>query len=82
MLFQKAMLFLTNRMRKIFIKIINFYQKNSRVFKKSSCVFYPSCSEYSKQAIKKYGIFKGIYLGIKRIIKCHPWQKNQIDLLK
>ena len=37
------------------------------------CMFYPSCSEYSKQAIKKYGIFKGTYLGIKRILRCGPW---------
>ena len=37
------------------------------------CMFYPSCSEYSKQAVQKYGIFKGTYLGFRRILKCGPW---------
>lgn len=68
---------------KIFlINLISFYQKRISVFKKSSCVFYPTCSEYTKQAIDKYGAAKGIYLGIKRILRCHPWQKNHMDLLK
>ena len=46
------------------------------------CVFYPSCSEYMKQAIEKYGLFKGGYLGFLRILRCHPWQKTHIDPLK
>lgn len=69
-------------MKTLFVFLINFYQKYIRVLKKPSCVFYPSCSEYTKQAITKYGIFKGIFLGIKRISRCHPWQKNHIDPLK
>jgi len=64
------------------IKLISFYQKFISPLKKSSCVFYPTCSEYSKQAIKKYGICNGLFLGLKRILRCHPWQKNNIDLLK
>ena len=60
--------------------LINFYQKNISVFlKPNTCVFFPSCSEYTKQAIEKYGILKGIYLGLRRILRCHPWQKNHID---
>ena len=61
------------------IKLINFYQKHISVFLKPSCVFFPSCSEYAKQAIEKYGVLKGIYLGSLRILRCHPWQKNHID---
>lgn len=64
------------------IKLIDFYQKHISVFKKPSCVFYPTCSEYTKEAIKKYGILKGISLGFLRIIRCHPWQKNHIDPLR
>ena len=60
-------------------KLINFYQRYISVFLKPSCVFYPTCSEYTKQAIKKYGALKGIYLGFLRILRCHPWQKNHID---
>lgn len=41
------------------------------------CLFYPSCSEYSKQALHKHGIFKGVYLSIKRIVKCGPWSYNK-----
>jgi len=60
-------------------KLINFYQKNISIFLKSSCVFYPTCSEYTRQAIEKYGLLKGCYLGFLRILRCHPWQKNHID---
>jgi len=66
-------------MKIILIKLISFYQKNISIFRKPSCVFYPTCSEYSKQAIKKYGACKGLFLGLKRILRCHPWQKNHID---
>jgi len=73
-------------MRKVFIKIIKFYQANLSerkfIFKKSSCMFIPSCSEYAKQAIEKHGVFKGLYLFLRRIIRCHPWQKNNYDPLK
>lgn len=45
------------------------------------CKFYPSCSEYMMQAIEKYGCIKGIYLGIKRLLKCHPFAKGGYDPL-
>jgi putative membrane protein insertion efficiency factor len=64
------------------IKLINFYQKRLSPLKRQSCVFFPTCSEYTKQAIDKYGGLQGSYLGVKRILRCHPWQKNHIDLLK
>ena len=79
-------------MKRIATGIINLYQKilspdqgflkKIGVFRKPVCVFYPTCSEYAKQAIEKYGILKGFFLSIKRISRCHPWQKNHIDLLK
>ena len=43
------------------------------------CRFYPTCSEYTKQAILKYGLFKGGLLGIKRICKCHPLNEGGYD---
>lgn len=70
------------KLKQFFLKLISFYQKYISIFKKPSCVFYPTCSEYTKQAIKKYGVFKGTYLGFLRILRCHPWQKNHIDPLK
>lgn len=81
------------KLKTYLIKLINFYQKFlslpiSRLLeyvgllRNNSCVFYPTCSEYTKEAIKKYGILKGFFLGTRRILRCHPWQKNHIDLLK
>jgi len=70
------------KLRKFSVKLIDFYQKYLSVFKKPSCVFYPTCSEYSKEAINKYGVLKGVKLGILRILRCHPWQKNHFDPLK
>jgi len=58
----------------ILIFIINIYQKyiSPIIGGKLVCRFTPSCSEYSKQALKKYGILKGLYLSFKRIIRCNP----------
>ncbi len=61
------------------VKLIDFYQRQISPFIRQSCGFYPSCSEYTKQAIEKYGALKGFILGFKRILRCHPWQKNHID---
>lgn len=65
--------------KKFSIKLINFYQKYISIFFRQACVFYPSCSVYTEQAINKYGLLKGVYLGFFRILRCHPWQKNHID---
>lgn len=43
------------------------------------CIYHPSCSEYTYQAIDKYGIFKGSYLGFKRILRCNPLSKGGLD---
>lgn len=75
------------------LKLISFYQRflaqllktflnNLGFLRNNSCIFYPTCSEYTKQAIKKYGILKGSFLGFLRILRCHPWQKNHIHPLK
>lgn len=70
--------------KKILIKIIIFYQKNISIyFRKNGtcCKFYPSCSEYTKQAIDKYGGLKGSIKGIKRILRCNPFSKGGYDPL-
>ena len=72
-------------MKKILIKIISGYQKNISLWLESKnirCKYYPTCSEYTKQAIEKYGALKGIFLGLIRIIKCNPFSKGGYDPLK
>ena len=70
-------------MKYIFIKIIDFYQKILSPLKRTkTCIFYPTCSEYSKQAFIKYGVIKGILLSSKRIIRCNPFNKGGYDPLK
>ena len=69
-------------MRKIFIFLIKFYQKAISPFLGRRCRFYPTCSEYTKQAVEKYGALKGLYLGLIRILKCHPFHRGGYDPLK
>ena len=67
-------------MKKFFVKLIEIYQKTpTRAH--SSCVFIPTCSEYIKEAIIKYGVLIGVYKGFIRITRCHPWQKDHFDPL-
>ena len=72
-------------MKKIIIKMINWYQKNISFAleqKNIRCKYYPTCSEYTKQAVEKYGAFKGTLLGIARILRCNPFSKGGYDPLK
>lgn len=66
-------------MKKIFILLINFYRKFISPLFPSSCRFYPTCSTYAKESFKKHGTIKGLYLSIKRIIRCNPFSKGGID---
>lgn len=72
-------------MKKFFIYLIELYQKYISKFLESKnirCKFYPTCSEYTKQAIEKYGVIRGCMLGIVRILKCNPFSKGGYDPLK
>lgn len=68
-------------MKKLAIWLINIYQKIP-LKSHNSCVFLPTCSEYTKESITKYGMIKGSYYGLLRICRCHPWQKNHYDPVK
>jgi len=48
---------------------------------KGTCRFDPTCSAYACQAIEKHGVFKGLWLATKRLLKCHPWGKGGLDLV-
>ena len=58
---------------------IYFYKYCISPLTPASCRFVPTCSEYALQAIKKYGPFKGGYLAIRRILRCHPWGGHGFD---
>jgi len=65
-------------MRKFLIFLINMYQRFVSPFFGKHCRFYPSCSEFTKQAIEKCGL-KGIIIGTKRILRCHPFNEGGYD---
>ena len=63
----------------VLVKIIKFYQKAVSPGLPDTCRFYPSCSEYSRQAIEEHGAIKGGYLAIKRVLRCHPLNSGGVD---
>ncbi|MCD8905817.1 membrane protein insertion efficiency factor YidD [Staphylococcus chromogenes] len=66
-------------MKRLFIAPIRFYQKFISPLTPPSCRFYPTCSNYTIEAIQVHGVLKGTWLGIKRISKCHPLHKGGFD---
>ena len=69
-------------MKKILIILINFYQREISPWLGPRCKYEPTCSEYTKQAIEKYGAIKGTIKGAKRILRCKPFSKGGYDPLK
>jgi hypothetical protein len=59
--------------------LIRFYQKLISPVLPASCRFIPSCSEYTYQAIEKYGALRGGWLGLRRVGRCHPWNPGGFD---
>ena len=69
--------------KRALISLIRFYQRFLSPLKmKPTCRFYPTCSQYAVEAITKYGCFKGSYMALKRILKCHPFHPGGYDPVK
>jgi len=68
-------------MKKIVLSLIKGYKIAISPLLGNHCRFHPSCSEYTYQAIKKYGLLQGVYLGVKRLLKCHPFHPGGVDLV-
>lgn len=71
-------------MKRIALSLITIYQKLAFLYNpilgafqiKNECRFEPTCSRYTYQAIEKYGVFKGVNMGVKRLLHCHPFSKG------
>ncbi|GAA3026772.1 membrane protein insertion efficiency factor YidD [Tetragenococcus solitarius] len=66
-------------MQKFFIFLIKGYQRFISPLFPPSCRYYPTCSSYMLEALKVHGAFKGMLMGISRILRCHPFAKGGID---
>lgn len=64
---------------KLMIALIRLYQQAISPYLGPSCCYNPTCSVYGVEAIRKYGPFKGGWLTLKRILRCHPWGKSGYD---
>lgn len=62
-----------------FVALVRIYQLCISPYTPAACRFSPTCSEYTLQALKKYGLFRGGWLAVKRIAKCHPWGGSGYD---
>ena len=66
-------------MKRIFIRLVKVYQAYISPLSPPSCRFTPTCSNYTLEALEKYGVIKGSCLSIKRILKCHPFGSSGYD---
>ena len=66
-------------MKHLFIALIRFYQKFISPLTPPACRFYPTCSHYGLEAFRRFGVIKGGYLTVKRILKCHPFHPGGFD---
>lgn len=74
-------------MKHFFLRCIRWYQKTlslehgfmGKIFHKRVCRFYPSCSQYMYEAIDRFGVVRGMRLGTKRLLRCHPWNPGGYD---
>ena len=66
-------------MRELIVASLRFYKWALSPMLPSACRYYPSCSDYMRQAVEKYGPARGVWMGIKRIARCHPFHHGGLD---
>ncbi len=76
--------------KSLVLGLIRLYQKTlsfehgfiGKIFGERFCRFAPTCSQYTYEAIVKYGVLKGSFIGLRRIVRCHPWNEGGYDPLR
>jgi putative membrane protein insertion efficiency factor len=66
-------------MRKLIVATLRLYKQVVSPVLPSACRYYPSCSDYMRQAVEKYGPVRGLWMGIKRLARCHPFHAGGLD---
>ncbi|MDQ6679295.1 MAG: membrane protein insertion efficiency factor YidD [Acidobacteriota bacterium] len=66
-------------MQSILTGLLRVYQSGVSPFLPSACRFYPTCSEYMRQSVECHGAFRGVWLGLKRLGRCHPFSRGGVD---
>lgn len=66
-------------MKRLCLRLIRFYKKNISPALPPCCRFLPTCSEYAYEAIERFGVFRGILLGLWRLLRCNPFSKGGYD---
>ncbi|MER2558014.1 MAG: membrane protein insertion efficiency factor YidD [Candidatus Competibacter denitrificans] len=66
-------------MRSLLIALIRVYQIVLSPLLGNHCRFYPSCSQYAREAIESHGVARGVGLAIRRVLRCHPWHPGGVD---
>lgn len=64
---------------RLLIGMIRVYQHTLAALMGGQCRFYPSCSEYGMEAIRTHGAWRGTGMGLRRVLKCHPWHPGGVD---
>ncbi|MCL5260369.1 MAG: membrane protein insertion efficiency factor YidD [Gammaproteobacteria bacterium] len=78
---RKAVAKINYAAKKVVLFLLKAYKYCISPFLGQNCRFYPSCSCYAHEAIENYGIIYGSWLGLKRLLKCHPWHPGGVDLV-
>jgi len=66
-------------MRKVVVAVLRFYKRFVSPALPSACRFHPTCSEYMRDAVQKYGVFRGVSKGVLRLLRCHPFHHGGFD---
>jgi putative membrane protein insertion efficiency factor len=66
-------------MRQLVIGLIRLYQQWISPLLPATCRFYPSCSHYAVEALRRYGLVRGGWLAVRRLLRCHPWNPGGFD---